>query len=127
MRANHLKIAVLTASLLTPMELNAAPVTQAQIAAAQGAMGHRIDAALIVYATKIGIDPSYIGYCTTELLRVTEVLPVNGAIPFGVNYHEITDSQALAIVISTRENYERSFQILCLANAKAALRAANQK
>ena len=51
----------------------------------------------------------------------------DGFIPFGVNYLEVKDTEQLEEIISAREAYERSYLILCLARAKAALREAGRR
>ena|ERR1039458_4405991 len=106
--------------------VSAAPVTQQEVSRAQGAMLIRVQKAVAAYAQKIGIDASYVSYCQSELDRKTDVLPSNGLIPFGVDYNSITDSDNLKIILDSREAYERSSQILCLARAKASLKAASQ-
>jgi hypothetical protein len=105
---------------------SADPVSRDQVMRAQGDLERRVDLAVATYAAHIGMM-QYTQYCLTEMNRVTSGHTIDGSIPFGVNYNEITDSDMLAHVVQVRESYERSFQILCLANAKNSLREAERK
>jgi hypothetical protein len=79
------------------------------------------------YASQIEISSDFIWYCELELHLKTQSHPVNGFIPFGVNYGTISDRKRLDLIISARETYERANMQLCLANAKNAIRAAGQQ
>lgn len=79
------------------------------------------------YVTEIGIDPAYVAYCYADMHLRSFNHPINGQIPFGVNYNNITDASNLKQIISVREKYEKSFVILCLANAKNALVQAGKR
>lgn len=81
----------------------------------------RIFSAAAAYAKEIGLDPTFSNYCYTDLNMRTNAQPKDGAIPFGFNYNNVPDQKTLDQVISVRENYERSFIILCMANAKKVL------
>jgi hypothetical protein len=116
------RVAAVAATLLlvaldAPAQQRKQPIdtTQAQIE-----MAHRVQT-VRQFASNIGLPESWIGYCFEELYLHTYQHPMNGHIPFGVNYNDITDPKRLELVIASRENYERSFQILCLANVKKAL------
>jgi hypothetical protein len=77
-----------------------------------------------IYATRVGLESSFVSYCKTDLeLQVQNHLR-DGSIPFGVNYREIPDQNYLQAILATREAYETSYIILCLAKAKATLTAA---
>lgn len=102
----------------------AEPVTEAMVQKAQDEMISRVSEAAARYARQISLDQAYVSHCNGELYLKTYQHPANGYIPFGVNYNEIRDSERLNLVISSREAYEKSFLILCLANAKSALREA---
>lgn len=118
---------VMAAVMMSAMSVSATPVTQDQVIHAQADLGRRVDEAVTAYARSIGIDPVYVSYCTIELYRIESPRSGDGSIPLGVNYYEIKNSEYLSLVINSREAYERSFKILCLANAKIALKAAIQK
>jgi hypothetical protein len=51
------------------------------------------------------------------------VRPVDGSIPFGVNYRNIRMWEKLSLVIGVRERYELNFLKLCIARAKHDLDA----
>lgn len=101
-------------------------VSKDDVQRAQGEMLMRVLDAVNSYARQINIEHGYVNYCLEELHLRTREHPTDGYIPFGVNYKKITDSENLARVIKSRENYERSFLILCLANAKNTLREAGR-
>jgi hypothetical protein len=98
-----------------------AEVSELQSVEAQAAMFKRIDEAVAAYVQQSGIDESYVGYCRTKLSMDTNAVPADGSIPFGVNYNKIATADELSTVIAARENFERSYLILCIANAKSAL------
>ena len=96
-------------------------ISETESGNAQGAMFKRIDSAVAAYVQGRGIDESYVEYCRTKLNMDTSREPTNGMIPFGVDYTKIATTDELKIVIATRENFERSYLILCLAEAKKTL------
>lgn len=102
------------------------PVNAAQVRTAQLDMLARVFAAAEKYADRIGMGKPYINFCQRELDLKTYQHPANGSIPFGVNYLEIKDREELDKVLAVRENYERTFLVLCLANAKNSLAQAEQ-
>ena len=102
----------------------AEPVTQDNVDKAQVKMLTRAMDAVDKYSERINIDHEFVIYCRADLSFKKGLHPRDGSIPFGVNYKKITDSDFLDTVLLIRENYERSFVILCLANAKNALREA---
>lgn len=102
----------------------AEPVSEETVQRVQGEMMNRVSEAAARYARQISLDQTYVSYCNGELYLKTYQHPANGYIPFGVNYNEIRDSERLSLVLSSREAYEKSYLILCLANAKNALREA---
>lgn len=101
-----------------------AEVSELETGRAQGEMLKRIDEAVSNYVRQIGIDESYVGYCRTKLGLETNKVPVDGSIPFGINYKAISTSEELNTIITARENFERSFIILCLSSAKQTLNQA---
>lgn len=103
------------------------PVSSADVEKAQIDMIVRVDRDVTKYANELGIDAPYLSYCRSDMHLRTFNHPANGAIPFGVNYNSITDSTKLSQVISVREDYERSFLMLCLANAKNVLAQAAKR
>jgi hypothetical protein len=110
--------------LVTPVA--AAPVDAEAVSNAQSQLIARISTEMLAYATRIRVDPGIVGYCQGELYLRTFQHPPNGHVPFGVNYNQIRDSERLDVVISNRENYERWFLKLCIANAKLTLHRAAQ-
>jgi hypothetical protein len=98
-------------------------VTSQEAGRAQVEMMRRVSGAVREYATSIDIDPGYIDYCQTKLNEVGRASANDGSIPFGFNYGTAT-RQTLKMQIDTREVFERSYMILCLAEAKNTLRAA---
>jgi hypothetical protein len=115
------KIIVLGLAALT-VSANA-QVSELDAGRAQGEMHSRVNESINAYVKRIGIDPSYYGYCRTKMYLETRH-DNDGSIPFGVNYRNIKDSEQLNIIISVREEFERSFLTLCLADAKRAIKAA---
>ena len=102
------------------------PVTSGDVSKAQAQMLSRVANAVDRYAVEIGIDRAYVTYCRSAMYLQSFAHPANGAVPFGVDYNRITDSDNLKLVLTVREEYETSFLILCLANAKNALRDAKR-
>ena len=88
-------------------------------------MLNRVSSEIDAYAERIGIDHDFVTYCRTEMNIRTDGLPDDGSIPFGIQYSEIFDKDELNLIIEVREAYERSFMMLCLANAKNALDGRN--
>lgn len=105
----------------------AAEVTSAEVQRAQHQMLDRVSSAAQLYAEKIHLDPAYVTYCQTELNLKIHQNPIDGSVPFGVNYKQITDPDQMNAILGVREKFERSFFVLCLANAKNALRDAERK
>jgi len=118
---------VIIALLMTSAMSFADPVTRADVDKAQVEMITRVDDAVSRYVSEIGIDPAYVTYCRADMYLRSFNHPANGQIPFGVNYNSVTDSNNLNQILSVREKYERSFLILCLANAKNALVQAGKR
>lgn len=104
----------------------AAPIAQADVDRAQSQMLVHQSEVVNRFAAEIKMDPTFIGYCHNEMYLRTLNHPTNGYIPFGVNYNTIRDSEELRRVLDSREGYETSFMMLCLANAKNALRQARK-
>jgi hypothetical protein len=78
------------------------------------------------YAAHIGMS-DYMSYCQTKMADELNLQPrFTGQVPWGVNYHAI-DRQTLTITLQAREDFERSYLKLCLAEAKNALRDAERK
>jgi hypothetical protein len=104
-----------------------AQVPMPQVLQAQAEMSERISRIVAAYATQIGLDESFVSYCQSELSLKVTVYPPNGLVPFGMNWRTIPDRQTLDWAISVREDYERNFIILCLANARNARREAERR
>ncbi len=90
---------------------------------AQGEMYSRVDAAVTAFARRIGAGNDLLDYCWLELHLHTRQHPVDGFIPFGVNYNNIRSQTKLNLVIVMRETYERTYLSLCIARAKRDLDA----
>jgi hypothetical protein len=90
---------------------------------AEGEMITRVSAAVERYAESINIDRAYVGYCRVKLNLIGDGHPIDGSVPFGINYLHI-DRDVLKIQINAREVFERSYMILCLSEARNTLRAA---
>ena len=76
---------------LTALPVTGAPVTKQEFSRAQGKMHTRLIEAVERCAREIEIDREYITYCRSAMdLRVFPY-PVNGSIPFGIDYNEISD------------------------------------
>ena len=125
MKTGLLSITLISALCMTTAAVGEI-VSQKDVQRAQGEMLMRVQDAVNRYARQINIEHGYVNYCSNELHLRTREHPADGFIPFGVNYKKITDSETLALILSSHENYERSFLILCLANAKNTLREAGQ-
>jgi len=91
----------------------------------QARMEGRVFAVANQYAKTIGIDSDYVGYCAAKM-ELSHGHPQDGSIPWGVNYNHIAKAE-LDGTLQVRENYERDFLILCLADAKNTLARAAAK
>lgn len=96
------------------------PVTQDEVLRAQAEMQARVLDAANTFAKQIDAT-EFVPYCQMELHLKTYSHPVDGHIPFGVNYGRISDRAALTRVLASREAYEKPFMWLCLAAAKKAI------
>jgi hypothetical protein len=67
----------------------------------------------------------YIPYCYTKMSLSEQHAP-DGSIPFGANYNTASAND-LAIIVRTREAYEKAYLTLCLADAKNTLTRAEAK
>ena len=108
-------------SLVWAQSLDASVVQKAQ-----SAMISRVSAAIDKYADQIKAEKSLITYCRGELALKTSLYPPNGLVPFGVNYNQIRDIEALETIIWNRESHETWFLKLCLANAIIAMKTAGR-
>jgi hypothetical protein len=100
--------------------------TDEEAARAQDEMYARILPVVNGYAASIGLDQGYVSYCETSLNMLTNTQPKDGLMPFGVTYLAIPRVK-LKNTIAVREAFEKSYLTLCLAKAKATLRAASAK
>lgn len=92
----------------------------------QGQMLTREIAEVRGYAAHIGMT-DYVSYCQVKMADEIDLQPrLTGEVPWGVNYHAI-DRQTLTLTLRAREDFERSYLKLCLANAKNSLRDAERK
>lgn len=105
-----------------PFAANAIPATQDQIAAAQGEINRRVSTAVVGYAKAIGLGEIDLLYCNIEMEFKTDQRP-GGSIPFGVDFNRMS-AETLAQIVRERVAYETVFQMLCLANVKTTLKAA---
>jgi hypothetical protein len=100
------------------------PVDTGESARAQVEMLERVEEAVHRYAAQLGLDESFVQYCRVEMrIRLQEQVKSGNPV-FNFAPERIRSAAALNAVISMRESYERNFQIVCLAQAKAALSAA---
>ena len=117
----NLLITAIVVLIVTSSYVKADPVSQKDVMQAQFQMLNRVSTTVNQYAEKIGMDPAWISYCRSQMRLQTFQHPTDGAIPFGVNYNSITDSETLDNVIYARESFERGYLILCLARTKNEL------
>jgi hypothetical protein len=120
-QAAKLRVALFVMCSLLMFAPAKAAISEIETGNAQGAMLKRIDSVVAEYVERRGIDESYVDYCRTKLNMETSREPSNGMIPYGADYTKMATSEELRTVISSRENFERSYLILCLANAKNTL------
>lgn len=113
--------------MLFSTSLRAESISPQEVDKAQAEMLRRIDINIRKYVARIGIEPWYIFYCRGKMDIETSQYPVNGSIPFGVDYRTISNSARLELVLSNREAFETGYLQLCLASAKSILKAAEAK
>ncbi|WP_448218380.1 hypothetical protein [Endozoicomonas sp. 2B-B] len=115
----------LVVSLISPVK--AANVSGDDISKAQSNMSKRLLDEAYSLTKKMDISEEYVIFCNLELYLHTYQHPVNGQLPFGINYKSIKTSESLQKVIYVREVYERSFMKLCLSKAKNELKGADTR
>jgi hypothetical protein len=93
---------------------------------AQNDMLLRVSRSAGAFATQIGLPKLYVTYCFTKLNLSHKNLPVDGDIPYGVNYITASD-ETVRMTLSAREEYETGFLRVCLAEAKNAISAASKQ
>ena len=120
------RIGLATAIALVASAAHGQNLSDAVAGEEQGKMLTRELGAVRAYALHIGMG-DYISYCQTKMADELNLQPhFTGQVPWGVNYHAI-DRQTLTITLQAREDFERSYLKLCLAEAKNALRDAERK
>jgi hypothetical protein len=92
---------------------------------AQTDMLLRVDKSVKDFAAKIGLPKLYSTYCATKLNLSRKNMPVDGSVPYGVNYNTASD-ETLRVTLSIREEYETGYMMVCLAEAKNAISVATQ-
>lgn len=103
-----------------------AQVPQAEVDRAQAAMLNRVMKAVDTYSTRIGIGHDYVTYCYNKMALDESRAPA-GLLPFGADYHNMPDRYQLDTTLSVREQFERSYMTLCLADAKRTLSTAERR
>lgn len=92
-----------------------------EIGAPQTKMHERVMAFAAAYAARFGVGSPFFEYCQTKLTISTSHEPTDGLIPYGVNYNDIRTESELKNGLDQRENYEKTYLVLCLADAKRSL------
>jgi hypothetical protein len=103
-----------------------ADISQQDVQRAQAAMNMRITDTITKYANRLALDPSISSYCLQKLHLETINHPVNGHVPFGVNYNAIKLKKELDSILEARESFEIGYIKVCLAEARVALDAAER-
>jgi hypothetical protein len=93
---------------------------------AQGDMLLRVSRSVGAFAAQIGLPKLYVTYCFTKLNLSRKNLPVDGDIPYGVYYNTAND-ETVRLTLSSREEYETGYLMICLAEAKNAISAASKQ
>lgn len=119
----RLELALLIGCIGAPLS---AQVPQGDVDRAQAAMLNRVVDAVDAYAAHIGIDRAYVTYCDNRMSLDESRAPA-GLIPFAVDYRNISDKYQLDTILNAREQFERSYLTLCLADAKRTLEAAEKR
>jgi hypothetical protein len=86
----------------------------------------RVSRSASAFAAQIGLPKLYATYCFTKLNLSTKNLPVDGGLPYGVNYNTASD-ETVRMTLSIREEYETGYLMVCLAEAKNAISAASKQ
>jgi hypothetical protein len=92
---------------------------------AQTDMLLRVNKSASAFAAQIGLPKLYATYCFTKLNLSKKSLPVDGDIPYGVNYNTASD-ETLRVALSIREEYETGYVMVCLVEAKSAISTASK-
>jgi hypothetical protein len=92
---------------------------------AQKDMLFRVDKSASDFTAKIGLPKFYSTYCFMKLNLSKKNLPVDGDIPYGVNYNTASE-ETFRLVLKIREEYETGYVIVCLAEAKNAVSTASK-
>ena len=79
------------------------------------------------YADRISLDNSFVYFCNTKMTLQYEGHPTDGSLPYGISYYGIKSKKELDQIIASREVFERSYLLTCLAEVKANFRAAERK
>lgn len=114
------------ALIALPFCAEADPLSLNTIQRASLAMQKEVSEEAEKYADRIGIDNDYFIYCATEFNLKTDQLPTHGSIPYGIAYLEIKDKEIAELVLQTARAHRRAYLLLCLANAKNTLTAAEK-
>jgi hypothetical protein len=93
---------------------------------AQSDMLLRVARSTSAFAAQIGLPKLYSTYCLTKLNLSTKNQPVDGALPYGVNYNTASD-ETVRQTLAVREEYETGYVMVCLAEAKNAISAASKQ
>jgi hypothetical protein len=93
---------------------------------AQSDMLLRVSRSVSAFAAQIGLPKLYTTYCFTKLNLSRKSLPVDGDLPYGVNYNTASD-ETVRQTLAIREEYETGYAMVCLAEAKNAISAASKQ
>jgi hypothetical protein len=93
---------------------------------AQTDMLLRVNKSATAFAAHIGLPKLYANYCFTKLNPSRKNIPVDGDLPYGVNYNTASD-ETVRTTLSIREEYETGYAMVCLAEAKNAISAASKQ
>ena len=88
-----------------------------------GAMHGRIQAVTGPYRERLGLAPYWATYCHLQVNAEMDRHPKDGSVPFDVNWNTL-GREEFTTALSVREDYETAALVRCLADAKAAMRAA---
>ena len=132
-QAMQTRTALLTPSALAdpgPAPQRDGPLRPNDTTTAQQEMNRRIDADVAAYADLIGLGAEWVRYCGLKL--ITELPSLTNEYPFGPysagtsqwthmrTWREVNDA------IAAREQFERGYLILCLADTHSRLVQANR-
>ena len=102
------------------------PVTRDQVQLAQLDMLRRVGGDVGAYATKIELGSDWENYCR-DRMRHDQGNDPDDPTGTSYNYNSIQTWELLEVVLNAREDFERGYQVHCLAEVKVDLVRAAQK